>query len=95
MAYSHRQGDARICGATTVVTSQDFVTIEDKLWACHGDPNTDGGGGLIASNDWITINGKAIIVKGDSANPDSLCPFPGGPHCAPAAQGFSSLVDVG
>ncbi len=94
MAYSHRHGDSRACGATTIVVGQDFVTIEGQLWSVNGDPNTDGGGALSASKTYVTIGGIAIIVQGDSAAPDSLCPIPGGPHCAPSATGFSSLVDV-
>jgi uncharacterized Zn-binding protein involved in type VI secretion len=94
MAYSHRHGDSRACGATTIVVGQDFVTIEGQLWSVDGDPNTDGGGELSASKTFITINGKAIIVAGDSAAPDALCFIVGGLHCAPSATGFSSLVDV-
>lgn len=94
MAYSHRQDDARACGATTIVVGQDFVTIEGKLWSVDGDPNSDGGGNLSASKTYVTIGGTPIIVAGDSAAPDALCPIPGGPHCAPFATGFSSLVDV-
>lgn len=92
MAYSHRQTDARVCGATTIVSGQDFVTIDGQLWAVDGDPNTDGGGGLIPSQSFVTIDGKAIILAGDSAAPDSLCPIP--PHCDPAAVGFDDLVEV-
>lgn len=92
MANAHRQDDARVCGATTIVTGQSHVSIEGKLWAVDGDPNTDGGGGLNTSHGWLTINGKGIIVAGDSAAPDALCPIP--PHCNPDAVGFSSLVSV-
>lgn len=95
MTFCHRHGDSRLCGATTVATKQDFVTIEGKLWACNGDPNTDGAGNLIATETWITIGGIPIIVVGNHASPDGLCPIPGGPHCDPIATGFSDLVDVG
>jgi uncharacterized Zn-binding protein involved in type VI secretion len=92
MAFAHRQDDARICGATTIVSGQSHVKVDGKLWAVDGDPNTDGGGGLITSHAWLTINGKGVIVAGDNAAADSLCPLP--PHCNPSAVGFSSLVDV-
>ena len=92
MAYSHRQDDSRICGATTIVVGQDFVTVEGKLWAVENDPNTDGGGGLNHSQSYVTIDGRLVILAGDSASPDDLCPIP--PHCGPSAVGFSNLVDV-
>lgn len=94
MAKSHRHGDARACGASTVVQGQDFVTIEGQLWAVNGDPNDHGDGALSASRSWVTIGGKAIIVVGDAAAPDVLCFIVGGPHCSPTATGFSDLVDV-
>jgi len=94
MAYSHRHNDSRACGALTVVSGQDFVTIEGQLWAVDGNPNSHGGGALSASKTYVTIGGKPIIVAGDSAAPDALCPTAGGPHCAPSAVGFSNLVDV-
>jgi hypothetical protein len=94
MAYSHRENDDRSCGAITEVIGQDFVTIEGELWAVLGDPNSHGDGGLTATKTYVKISGKSIIVAGDSANPDSLCPIVGGSHCEPTATGFSSLVDV-
>jgi uncharacterized Zn-binding protein involved in type VI secretion len=94
MAYSHRNGDSRTCGATTIVTGQNFVKIDGQFWSVDGDGNTDGGGALSTSHSWLTIAGKGIIVAGDSAAPDSLCPIPGGAHCAPNASGFSNLVNV-
>lgn len=94
MAYSHRIGDSRSCGAVTNPSGQDFVTIEGQLWAVNGDPNSHESGGLITSNSWLTINGLGIIVVGNSANPDDLCPIEEGPHCNPVATGFSDLVNV-
>jgi uncharacterized Zn-binding protein involved in type VI secretion len=94
MSYSHRHGDSRACGATTVVSGQNFVQVEGKLWSVNGDPNTHGGGALNTSNDWLTISGKGIIVNGDSAAADALCPIVGGAHCAPSATGFSNLIEV-
>jgi hypothetical protein len=94
MAYSHRDGDSRACGASTTVTGQDFVIVEGALWAVNGDPNNHGQGDLITSNGWLRISGLGIIVAGNSAQADDLCPIIGGPHCAPSATGFSSLVNV-
>lgn len=94
MAYAHRHGDARTCGAGTVVQGQNFVTVDGRLWAVNGDPNDHGGGELSASKSWITIDGRPIIVVDDSAAPDVLCFTVGGPHCAPAAVGSASFVDV-
>lgn len=92
MAFSHRHDDSRVCGASTIVAGQDHLTIDGKLWAVDGDPNDHGDGALITSHSWLTINGKGVIVAGDSASADALCPIP--PHCNPSAVGFSELVDV-
>jgi hypothetical protein len=94
MAKCHRHGDTRACGATTVVQGQDFVKIEGQLWAVDGDPNSHGAGELASTRSWLTINGKGIIAVADNASADNLCPTVGGPHCAPAAVGFSDLVEV-
>lgn len=94
MAISHRHGDGRVCGATTTVTGQDFVKIDGQLWSVNGDPNTDINGALVTSNSWLRIAGKGIIVVGDLAAPDNLCPIPGGPHCAPNSSTGSDLVKV-
>lgn len=94
MAKCHRHGDARICGASTIVQGQDFVKIDGQLWAVDGDPNSHGAGDLNTSRPWLTINGKGVIAVGDSAQPDTLCFTVGGPHCAPSAVGFSDLVEV-
>jgi uncharacterized Zn-binding protein involved in type VI secretion len=93
MVLVHRQDDSRVCGATTVVTGQNFVFVDGKLWAVEGDPNTDGGGGMIPSNiAAVYINGKRAIGKGDHANPDALCEKIGPPHCDPFATGGDSNV---
>lgn len=92
MPEVHRQDDSRSCGATTIVSGQGFVKVDGKLWAVDGDENTDGGGALSATITTIKINGKAIIVNGDPAAADSLCPIPGGPHCAPNASSGDANV---
>jgi uncharacterized Zn-binding protein involved in type VI secretion len=94
MAICHRNGDARACGATTVVSGQDFVKVDGELWSVNGDPNTDGDGNLITSHSWLRINGKGIIVLGDSANPDDICLIAGGAHCNPSASSGDGLINV-
>lgn len=95
MAICHRNGDSRACGAATVVQGQNFLSVDGQLWSVDGDPDSHGGGALHTTHSWLTINGKGIIVVGDSASPDNLCPFPGGAHCAPSATSGDSLIDVG
>ena len=92
MALAHRENDARICGATTVVVGQSTVRINGKLWAVLADPNTHGAGNLINSISSVRINGKPIIVKHDTAVADSLL-FP--PHNIPKATGSCDSVNVG
>jgi len=91
MKPAHRHGDPRICGATTVVTGQSTVTVDGKLWAVKGDPNTDGGGGLInTTGSSVTINGIPVIVDGpDNADSDILLIFP---HDNPKTAGGAASV---
>jgi hypothetical protein len=88
----HLHGDLRTCGATTVVTGQSTVRSNGRLWAVEGDLNTHGGGALIASSS-LMIEGKRVIVhRPDNAQPDALCPIPGGEHCNPkTAQGSGDV----
>lgn len=65
-----------------------------ELWAVAGDQNTDIGGALIASVTNVFINNKAVIIFGDAAQQDQLCPTAGGLHCSPGAKGKSSKVFV-
>lgn len=93
MPKAHRNNDGRICGATTIVSGQSTVFVNGKLWAVEADPNTHGGGGLIASGDTVFIENKKIIVNApDSANPDSLCIPLGPPHCNPQTSSGSENV---
>jgi hypothetical protein len=89
MPPAHRHGDARTCGATTVVVGQSSVYVDGSLWAVEGDINTHGDGELIASVTTVKIEGKSVIVHApDDASPDDLCPPLGGAHCEPmTAQG--------
>lgn len=96
MTAVHRNGDARACGAATIVTNQSTVYSNGQLWSVLGDPNSHGGGALIPGGaPTVFISGLGVIVVGDSAGPDSLCIPVGGPHCAPAAASGSSDVFAG
>ncbi len=54
-----------------------------RLWAVRGDPNSHGGGSLIAQNPCtVYVNSINVIEHQDPAYPDSFCPA--GPHCNPA-----------
>lgn len=92
MPAVHRQDDSRACGATTIVTGQGTVFVETKLFSVQGDPNTDGGGALIAGGSTVRINNIPVIVVGDSAAADDLCIPIGGAHCAPSATSGSGTV---
>ena len=84
MPIIHRDGDLRICGATTVVTHQSSVYLNGRLIAVEGDECTHGNGALIStSNTSFCIEGKRVIVVGDYAFPDTLCYIVGPPHCRP------------
>jgi uncharacterized Zn-binding protein involved in type VI secretion len=94
-AAAHRNTDVRTCGASTVSVQSKNVYVNGLLWSINGDPNSHGGGNLFAATKQVFIGGIAVVNVGDSAAPDSLCPIPGGPHCAPAAVGGSNDVFVG
>jgi uncharacterized Zn-binding protein involved in type VI secretion len=97
MPAAHRHGDPRTCGAVTVAGGQSTVFSDGVLWAVAGDTNSHGGGALNASQSTARCEGRAVIVSGDSAAPDNLCPWPGpgGAHCAPAAAGGSGKTFAG
>lgn len=86
MTAVHRNGDIRSCGATTVVSGQSTVFVEGNLFSVDGDPNTHGGGALIATGTTVKINDKAIIVVGDPAQTDSFS------HPNPSAAAGSGTV---
>lgn len=73
MPGAHRQSDSRFCGAKTNVEGQGTVSVNGRLWAVNGDPNSHGEGRLKAVygalNVWI--EGKRVIVAvGDVAGGD-------------------------
>lgn len=87
MVEVHRHGDSRACGATTLVTGQNFVFVDGQLWSVEGDQNTHSGGALIAGKiAAIYINGKRVIGNGDSAVEDGL------KHSDPATSGDANVT---
>jgi hypothetical protein len=84
MPGAHRHGDARACGATTVVVGQGSTYVNGRLWAVEGDINSHGNGELVASVATVLIEGKRVIVNApDDAAPDDLCIPLNGAHCEP------------
>lgn len=73
MPQAHRHTDSRFCNATTIVSGQSSVYVNNKLWAVEGDQDTHTDGALIAAyapmNTYIE-NKLIIVAPGDSANPD-------------------------
>jgi len=94
MAGIHRNGDSRLCGATTIVSGNSTVFANGKLISVNGDPNSHGGGNLTNSGTTVFVEGINIIINGDSAGADSLCPTAGGSHCAPNASSASPDVNA-
>lgn len=94
MTEAHVNGQLRSCGATTIVSGQNFVKVDGQLWAVENDQNSHGSGQLIASKTYVKIGGKSVIIKGDSAQQDALCPSLGGEHCNPKAQEGKSFIKV-
>jgi len=94
MAAVHRDTDSRSCGASTIAANPNVFT-NNLLTAIDGNPNSHGGGGLVAANPNVFIGNKLTVIQGNGANPDSLCPIPGGPHCSPSATSGSGNVYIG
>lgn len=92
---AHRDGDGRACGAITISAQSRNVYVNSRLWSIDGDPNSHGGGNLIAATKNVFIGGIAVVNIGDSALPDDLCVPLGGDHCAPSATEGSTNVFVG
>jgi len=94
--FVHRQGDSRTCGATTV-TQISNVRVNNRNISTDGDPNTHGGGALKASETVgrVRAGGIPVILNGDGADADKLCPPLGGAHCAPSAASASPNVRAG
>ena len=92
----HRNTDSRVCGATTTVVGQSSVYANGLLIAVDKDPNTHGGGNLLANCNKVFINGKMVVNHTpDNADPDSLCAPIGPPHCNPYTTQGSPDVFIG
>lgn len=91
----HRHGDKRACGATTIVTGQGTVYANSRLVSVNADPNDHGAGALNAKCKQVFVNSKMVVIVGNSADADNLCPTDGGDHCAPASSSGSGNVNVG
>ena len=61
MPAIHRHGDARVCGATTIVSGQSTVYANGVLVSVNGDINTHGAGALVAGSDNVFAGGKAVV----------------------------------
>ena len=73
MAAIHRHGDARACGATTVVSGNTTVYANSKLIAINGNINSHGAGALTAGSNNVFIGGIAVVNNTpDSAAIDIL-----------------------
>ena len=92
--FIHRQGDSRICGATTI-TQQNTVRANNRFVSIQGDQNTHGAGALKATETIgkVRVAGIPVILQNDPASPDRLCPIP--PHCGPDASSASPDVRAG
>lgn len=93
MPGAHRHGDARrpACGATTKVEGQSTVSVNDKLWAVEGDPNTHKNGKLKAVYGTLDVfvEDKLVIVAiGDTAGGDDEG------HSPSATDPFGASGDV-
>lgn len=91
----HRHTDTRDCGATTNVTGQGTVYANGLLVSVDKDPNSHGGGDLTAACNQVFVNGKMVVIVGNSASADDLCKPKGGDHCNPKSSSGSGDVFVG
>ena len=70
----HRDTDARICGAATTVAGNSDVFANNLLVSVNGDPNTHGGGELIAhSNQVFADNILSKWPNGTNTEPFVVC----------------------
>jgi len=90
MAKVHRHGDARSCGATTVVSVNTNVFANEKLIAVHGNLNTHGAGALVAGSKNVFIKGIAVV----NHTPDAGLADDANHNSTPTAAG-SANVNVG
>lgn len=92
----HRDTDARVCGASTIVVGNYNVFCNSLLVSVDGDPNSHGGGNLKARNNEVYVHSKLVVNHTpESAAPDNLCFSIGGNHCNPMTAEGSPNVFVG
>lgn len=87
---AHIHGHLRACGATTVVTNQSTVFVNDQLWAVVGDRNTHSLGGPLTNTTGSTIfvENKNVIVHGpDKTTGACISPIHLPPDTNQTAQG--------
>ena len=94
MPALHRDTDSRACGAVTNAACNNVFT-NNLLSSVDGNPNSHGGSNLNARNPNVYIGNILVVINGNHASPDSLCPIPGGPHCTPRATSGSPNVYIG
>ena len=96
MPAVHRHGDARACGATTIVSTNSTVFCNGELISVHGNVNTHGAGALTSGSSHMYCHSTLVVNNTpDGAAADSLCPSAGGAHCAPVTAAGSPNVFVG
>lgn len=90
MPAIHRHSDARTCGATTVVVGNNTVYSNNILNSVYGDPNTHGGGALLATVNpgTVFIHNLEMVVVGSEANCDALL------HCGGADASAAGSPNV-
>ena len=90
MPAIHRFTDPRACGARTIVVGQNTVYANMLLVSVNGDPNTHGGGSLIAACRQVFAEGILVVNHTpDTSTPDAF------PHTVSPTAGGSPNVFVG
>ena len=87
----HRHSDARVCGATTVVSGNTTVFANDLLVSVDGDPNSHGGALSAGSNHMYCHSTLVVNNTPDPAAPDLL----GHPLPPTSTAGGSPNIFVG
>ena len=75
MPQVHRNGDSRKCGASTNAVAHKNVYVNDQPISVDGDPNSHGGGELNAQCKNVFVGNKLVVLNGNSASADRLCPI--------------------
>ena len=70
----HRHGDARVCGATTIVSTNSTVFCNGELIAVNGNVNTHGAGALSAGAAHMYCHGTLVVNNTPDAAAADLVP---------------------